>query len=57
MWHKQHEYSMAQLLDHPVLRMAMKTMGMDRRAVELLLERAEDDPDRQPDRVDDPVLA
>jgi hypothetical protein len=46
MWRKQHEYSLAQLLDHPVLGLVMKSQGMDRRSVELLLEAGEDERDR-----------
>ncbi len=56
MWRRDHEYSIAELLDHPVLAMAMRSMGMDRRAVELLLETVEDDTDRQRGRTDDPVI-
>ena len=57
MWRRDHEYSIAELLDHPVLTMVMRSMGMDRRAVELLLETVEDDADRQRGRTDDPVIA
>jgi hypothetical protein len=41
MWCRQHEYSLAELLDHPVLGLLMTGRGMDRRAVALLVEAAE----------------
>jgi hypothetical protein len=54
MWHKEREYSLEVLLDHPVLGVVMTSTGIDRRAVELLLETERmRQPDR--DRFDDPV--
>jgi hypothetical protein len=38
MWRREHEYSLELLLNHPVLGVVMTSTGMDRRAVELLLE-------------------
>lgn len=37
-WKQENEYSLAELLDHPVLGLAMTGDGIDRRSVELLLE-------------------
>lgn len=54
MWRKEHEYSLEVLLDHPVLGVVMTSKGMDRRAVELLLETERTPhPDRK--RFEDPV--
>jgi hypothetical protein len=47
MWRQEREHSLDALLDHPALGLAMKSMGMDRRAVELLLESAP--PMREPE--------
>ena len=41
MWRRQHEYSVGELLDHPVLGLLMTGRGMDRRAVALLVDAAE----------------
>jgi hypothetical protein len=38
MWRRQHEYSVAELLDHPVLGLLMTGSGMEYRAVALLVE-------------------
>ena len=38
LWGRPHEYSMSELLDHPALGLIMTSAGMDRRALELLLE-------------------
>lgn len=54
MWRKKREYSLEVLLDHPVLGVVMTSTGIDRRAVELLLDAEQA---RQParDHFDDPV--
>lgn len=52
MWHKAREYSLDQLLEHPVLGLVMRSMGMDRQSVELLLEGAAEKPDHRPDPTD-----
>ncbi len=64
MWRRQHEYSVAELLDHPVLGLLMTGRGMDRRAVALLVEAAErvkettpGNRDGQPFAVADPLSA
>ena len=56
MWRKEREYPLETLLDHPVLRVVMKSMGMDRRSVELLTESAEEGDKYQPRRGDEPVV-
>ncbi len=40
MRNKSKEYSLAELLDHPVVGFAMQTDGIDRRCLQLLLEAA-----------------
>ena len=55
MWRQERKYSLDALLDHPVLALAMRSMGMDRQAVELLLEAPP--PVREPDRFGNPVPA
>ena len=37
MWRRQHEYSVAELLDHPVLGLLMTGTGIEHRAVALLV--------------------
>jgi hypothetical protein len=54
MWRKKHEYSLEVLLDHPVLGVVMTSKGMDRRAVELLLE-TERTRQANSERFDDPI--
>ena len=56
MWRKEREYSLGALLDHPVLRVVIRSMGMDRRSVELLTESAEDGDKRQPRASDEPIM-
>lgn len=56
MWRKEREYSLAALLDHPVFRVVMKSMGMDRRSVGLLTDEAADGDERQPLRIDQPII-
>jgi hypothetical protein len=48
------EYSVRELLDHPVVGQAMKTEGIDRRSLELMLDTAGRDPRRTRDRADPP---
>lgn len=38
MWTQPKEYSLAELLEHPVLGLAMASDGIDRRSLELLLD-------------------
>lgn len=40
MWRKEREYSVGALIDHPILAVVMRSMGMDRRSVDLLLDVA-----------------
>ncbi|HEY3909743.1 MAG TPA: hypothetical protein VGM07_07620 [Stellaceae bacterium] len=47
---------MAQLLDHPVLTMALTSQGMERRSVDLLLETAAGDREREIPRPEEPIL-
>jgi hypothetical protein len=56
MWRRQKEYLLAELLDHPVLTLALASMGMEHRSVALLLEQAHDC-DREPSRPEGPVFA
>ena len=56
MWRKEREYPLEALLDHPVLRVVMKSMGMDRRSVELLTESTEESDKHRPCRSDEPVV-
>lgn len=56
MWRKEREYSLEALLDHPVLRVVMKSLGMDRRSVALLTEQAADGEGRQPRASDEPIV-
>lgn len=57
MWRKQREYSLDVLLDHPGLGFEMTETGIDRRAVELLLEPPQPLRPADPDRADDPISA
>ncbi|HXC89047.1 MAG TPA: hypothetical protein VNV18_02680 [Stellaceae bacterium] len=57
MWREKHEYSLDELLDHPVLGLAMTRIGIDRRAVELLLETAPPAREREFEAPDDLVAA
>jgi len=57
MWNRKKEYRLAELLDHPVLTLALCSKGMERRSVELLLEAAGADRDRDPGRIAEPVFA
>jgi hypothetical protein len=57
MWREEHEYSLAALVDHPVLGLVMISTGIDRRAVELLLEAAPPVRQPEPDRRGDPICA
>jgi hypothetical protein len=55
MWRKEYEYSLAALVDHPVLGLVMISVGIDRRAVELLLEAVQPIRQPEPDRRGDPI--
>jgi hypothetical protein len=55
MWRAEHEYSLDALVDHPVLGLVMTSKGIDRRAVELLLEAARPVRQLEPDSRGDPV--
>lgn len=57
MWHEEHEYSLDALVDHPVLGLVMIGTGIDRRAVELLLEAASPARPPEPDRRGDPICS
>ncbi len=52
MWRRQHEYSVAELLDHPVLGLLMTGRGIERRAVALLVETAEQVREAKPESRD-----
>lgn len=53
MWRDKKEYSLDALLDHPVLGLVMTSTGIDRRAVELLLEPMQRARQLEPDRLTD----
>jgi hypothetical protein len=55
MWRQKREYLLAELLDHPVLGLVMRGTGMDRQAVELLLEATCRARQPEPDHLDDRV--
>ena len=57
MWKQEKEYVLAELLDHPVLTLALASAGMERRSVTLLLEMVDDDRDREASRIAEPVFA
>ncbi len=57
MWRRQHEYSVAELLDHPVLGLLMTGRGMERRAVALLVEAADQIRQAAPESRDDHSFA
>jgi len=51
------EYLLAELLDHPALTLALAREGMERQSIELLLDSAGADGEREICRVDEPVFA
>jgi hypothetical protein len=55
MWRKEREYSPGALIDHPVLSVMMRSMGMDRQSVGLLLEEAAEEHKPRPDPAGEPV--
>ncbi len=57
MWRQEKEYHLAQLLDDPVLGLALAIQGMERRSMELLLEAAGGDHVREHSRTEEPILA
>ncbi len=57
MWREAHEYSLDALVNHPVLGLVMRSTGMDRRAVELLLEAAQPVRQPEPDHRNEPICA
>jgi len=57
MWKQQKGYRLAELLDHPALTLALAREGMERQSIELLLDAAGADDDREMCRVDEPVFA
>lgn len=57
MWRAVKEYRLAQLLDDPVLGLALASQGMERRSIELLLETAGGDRARQQCRPEEPIFA
>ncbi len=57
MWRAEKEYRVAQLLDDPVLGLALASRGMERRSIELLLETASGDRAREHCRPEEPILA
>ena len=56
MWKQEREYVLAELLDHPVLTLALARAGMERRSIELLFEAMEDDRARETSRIEEPVF-
>ena len=57
MWRQEKEYHLAQLLEDPVLGLALASQGMERRSMELLLEAACGDHTPEPGRPEQPILA
>jgi hypothetical protein len=57
MWKQEKEYVLAELLDHPVLTLALASAGMERRSITLLLEAVDADRDRGASRIEEPVFA
>lgn len=51
------EYRLAQLVDDPVLGLALAIQGMERRSIELLLEAAGGDHGREHSPPEEPILA
>jgi len=48
---------LAELLDHPVLTLALASAGMESRSITLLLEVVYADLDRDASRIEEPVFA
>ena len=57
MWRKQREYPLGVLLDHPVLTMVTRSLGMEPRSVQLLVETAANERDLEPGVNDEPLIA
>lgn len=56
MWKQKREYDLAELLDHPVLTLALASAGMERRSIKLLFEVVNDDSARETSRIEEPIF-